>query len=290
MPYRYLLWYLKIMDFERENSQNSAFWDEACGTTFAIENKIDISDPSGIREFDEKYFDFYPYLIEELEWILSDSKSVIEVGIGVGSVSRYLAKRVDSYVGMDVAKSPCAFVDSSLRDQGLSGIVMNSSILDPCASHLVGTFDAAVSIGCLHHTGDLTRAITNLEHYVKPGGKVLIMVYYCFMPKRVVLHPLRCIKEVIKTAILSGEKIVFDEQDYRMRKSNDRNTSGAGAPITAYTSKKYFHERRSVLYKARLRNSHQLRFFGLTVSRKFLLKFISPGLGVNVYARGIKPK
>ena len=62
-------------------------------------------------------------------------------------------------------------------------------------------FDGVVSIGCLHHTGNIYKAVSEIYRVLKPGGQALVMLY--------------------------------NEEG---KKNVDRNTQGEDAPFTEYTS------------------------------------------------------
>src|SRR5205823_9383943 len=40
-----------------------------------------------------------------------------------------------------------------------------------------GSFEVVVSIGCLHHTGNVPRAISEVHRVLAAGGTALIMLY-----------------------------------------------------------------------------------------------------------------
>jgi SAM-dependent methyltransferase len=270
------------------NQQNREFWDEACGSTFAMERNIDLRDLANLAKFDDAYHSFYPYLKEELDWVLGDSKRVIEVGLGLGTTSRYVAKRVPDYVGLDIAAGPCSFTQMSFDHYNLVGKVVCGSILDDSLVRDLGLFDSAIAIGSLHHTGDLDRALKNLEGIVKPGGRILVMVYYSFMPKRILMQPYKTFKEFRHSVSRSNSQFSWLEMNSNMRGHSDKNSAGVEAPITAYTSRKFFSARNRVSYKTRLRNSHRIKIWRYEIPRNIVLKTISWLIGVTIYARGEK--
>jgi len=50
-----------------------------------------------------------------------------------------------------------------------------ANLLEPLA--LTTSFDFVWSFGVLHHTGDTRRSFDNVQKMVKPGGKLLLMIY-----------------------------------------------------------------------------------------------------------------
>ena len=272
-------------DFEFDN-QNRLFWNEICGTTFAQLNKIELKDLSQIKLFDELYFRFYPYLFKELNWVLEGSKNCIEIGLGAGTVSRYLASHCGEYSGQDISDKSCDFVKSTFEYMNLKGNITNRSILDTYKSNEIEKYDSAVAIGSLHHTGDLNLALKNLESLVKPGGKILIMVYNYSQPKRVLFNPIMFISNIIY--VLFNKQFSFEEKNRLVRKASDKNLKGEAAPITTYASRKIFSNRNEFNYTFTLKNSHKLGYKFLYIPRRFVLTFLSPFIGTDIYARGIR--
>ena len=73
------------------DDQNASFWNEPCGTTAALNNGFDLNTKQGREDFDRWYWGFYPYLMPLVDEAINDAKSVLEIGIGSGSLSRYLS-------------------------------------------------------------------------------------------------------------------------------------------------------------------------------------------------------
>jgi SAM-dependent methyltransferase len=58
--------------------------------------------------------------------------------------------------------------------RGVEQVVQSSALDIPWSD---ATFDAVVSIGCLHHTGNLERSNAEVHRVLKPGGVALVMLY-----------------------------------------------------------------------------------------------------------------
>ena len=140
--------------------------------------------------FDKKYFAQYPFLYEYLNKFFG---CVLEVGTGYGTVAQYLAEKCESYTGLDIAEGPLKI----LKERGLDNEQGNVLSLPYPDNH----FDGVVSIGCIHHTGNMQKAAHELIRVLKPGGRLLVMVYNA-----------------------EGKKAV------------DRNTQGEDAPHTDYAT------------------------------------------------------
>jgi len=268
------------------DAQNRKFWNEICGTTFAELNKIELKDVSQLSLFDKLYFEFYPYLFDELDWVLEGAKNCVEVGLGAGTTSRYLASRTKEYLGIDISDASCNFVRSSFEFLQLMGKFENRSILDSISVEELNRFDCAVAIGSLHHTGDLDVALKNLELMVKPGGRLLIMIYNYAQPKRILHNPLLFVAN--KLNVVQKKQFSFVEKSEFIRRASDKNTKGDSAPLTIYSSKDFFMHGKIVKYSCTLKNSHKLGYKSFYIPRNWALKYFSSIFGTDIYARGIK--
>lgn len=144
------------------DQRNAEFWDEVCGTNLARRTKT----LDNLEAFDAEYFKLYPFLPEYLDKIRGH---VLEIGIGYGTVAHYLSVRCCSYLGLDIAERPLQV----LAARGLDGRQGNALDL-PFPD---GSFDSVVSIGCIHHTGNMPRAVGEIRRVLRSGGCALVMVY-----------------------------------------------------------------------------------------------------------------
>lgn len=266
------------------DSKNALYWSEPCGTPRANKMKLNLQKSEDLKIFDEWYFKFYSYLEHYLENTIEINNEVLEIGIGLGTVSRFLATRVKNLDLVDIAPDAIAFTKKSLVD--LNNVrYFTESILDFKPSK---KYDSIIAIGSLHHTGQLESAITNLEQFLKPGGKILIMVYYAFQPRRLILSPLQCLKNYVQIKNKREPNYIFQEHHEWLRKKADANSMGEAAPNTAYTSRKFFNHRPQMFYNVQLNNTHGIPFTNRMIGRNFLLKNLSRYIGCDIYAIGTK--
>ncbi len=213
---------------------NSAYWDEPCGTTRLDHLGIGAADarsPQALKAFDEFFFAFYPYLDRLIPFPSFAGKDVLEVGLGMGSVSQRIAVSGGRLTGLDIAQGPVDTVNTRMRQMGFPAAAQTGSILDaPFADQ---SFDYVVSIGCLHHTGDLPRAIAEVHRVLRKGGEAFLMLYYAYSPKRWLLWPFATMRHLL---LSGGQRVV--EATASERAGYDRTTDGAAPPETVFTSKR----------------------------------------------------
>jgi len=165
---------------------NSEYWNELCGSRAARKLGITAGDPQGVQTFDAWFFDFYPYIKGErfIPWGLLEGSRVLEIGLGYGTVSRRLGDASKHVVSLDIATNAVKFV----RDTAPKVSPVTSSALQlPFAD---GVFDYVITLGCLHHTGDMEAAIRECLRVLRPGGRMVLMVYNRYSYKRWIVSPL----------------------------------------------------------------------------------------------------
>jgi len=272
---------------EDADAANAEFWNYLCGTNAATYMGFDLDTREGVGQFDAWYMGFYPYLPAYIDNTVDSAQSCLEVGIGLGTVSRYLSRNVHELSALDVAPQPCIFLKKSLESEKVVLHTINTSILEGTISDRGGTrFDCAIAIGSLHHSGNLNLALDNLINSVKPGGKLLVMVYNEFSLYRLVKNPLRFCRRLINSKF--KQNYTWSESDGPVRGVNDSNDQGIPAPHTAYSSKRLFTARQDSTWKVNSENVSDFMLLKKHVGRKNLLRYVKNFGGLDLYATGIK--
>ena len=210
------------------DEQNQSFWDELCGTSQARSLGITEITPETIARFDEWYMQFYPYLARYLDDLNVDGRAVLEIGLGFGTVGQILASRGARYHGADIAAGPVAMMRDRLRWLGRpdEGSVLQASVLELPWNDK--TFDVVVSIGCLHHTGHLPRAVPEVHRVLVPGGLAFVMLYNAHSFRQLVVVR----RERLRAAWARRSSAE------RVRAMYDTNTAGEAAPHTDFVSRR----------------------------------------------------
>jgi SAM-dependent methyltransferase len=203
---------------------NADFWNTLCGWNMAQAAGITGDNPDDLRRFDDLYLSYYPYLTDYVATDLS-GRQVLEIGLGFGTLGQLLASRGAEYHGVDIAAGPVSVMRRRIGGLGLpEESVRQASALElPFAD---ASFDYVYSIGCLHHTGDLQRSISEVHRVLRPGGRVVAMLYY--------RHSLRRLALGLRHRLKRGQERSFDDE---MRDLYDAHAAGEGAPHTDFVSK-----------------------------------------------------
>jgi SAM-dependent methyltransferase len=256
------------------DARNAAFWDELCGSSLAKSLGIDSIDRTSLRRFDVAYMTLYPYLSDYLELDRLRGERVLEIGLGFGTVSQLLAASGAVYHGVDIAPGPVETVRSRLKLEGLPGVerVVQASVLG--LPYGGCSFDRVVAIGCLHHTGDLARSISEVHRVLAPRGRAVVMIYNS--------QSLRLYRERLRGLLRRKRR---DEEAERLRSLYDVNLTGEAAPHTDYTSRpearRLFGKFSSV--RVEVRNCDPMRFGPIVVPREWLLQNVARVLGTDLY-------
>ena len=264
------------------DAANAGFWDELCGSTLARSLGIDSATPENLARFDKAYLEAYPYLTGYLPGAgVNPGRRLLEIGLGYGTVSQILAERGFDYNGLDIAAGPVEMVRQRLRYLGVDSPderVIAHSVLE--MPHPAESFDDVVTIGCLHHTGDLKRAVSQVHKVLRPGGRALVMVYNKNSYRRFKMAAGR-----IPERFRGGEG--GDEQ---MRHAYDHNTEGRAAPATEYVSVRGAKELFAAFstLKVSRENFDYTNFRGRPVSRDFLLGIPAHRAGLDLYIEATK--
>jgi SAM-dependent methyltransferase len=213
-------------DQDRIDVRNATFWDELCGSGLARSLGIQTVDRDALRRFDAAYMEMYPYLWRYLDLVGVRDRRVLEIGLGFGTVGQLLASAGTVYHGVDIAAGPVEMMRDRLRLEGLDGeerVVRGSALDLPYGG---GSFDRVVTIGCLHHTGDLPRSVAEVHRVLAPGGRALVMIYNS-----------RSLRQFTQKARAFLTRKRGEEADEWLRAHYDANLAGDAAPHIDYTSK-----------------------------------------------------
>jgi len=210
------------------NKRNATFWNELCGSGLARMIGITDHSPESLRRFDEAFMALYPYLDG---YIASDDpkgKKVLEIGLGYGTLGQSLASRGYDYYGLDIAEGPVGMMRyrlDLLGQDGPSKVQVGSALEIP---HQDASFDYVYTIGCLHHTGNVRQAVSEVYRVLAPGGRAIVMLYNRHSFRLLVQVPWQRLR-----SLFADNERSFGE---RLRALSDTNAQGAAAPHVDYTS------------------------------------------------------
>ncbi|HRJ70658.1 MAG TPA: class I SAM-dependent methyltransferase [Terrimicrobiaceae bacterium] len=216
------------------DAANSSFWTTPCGTLAAQALGLADTSAASVRKFDDWYFEFYPYLKHHIGLADAPNHDVLEVGLGYGSVAQKFMESAKSYSGLDIAEGPVLFARHRADTLGVKADVRQGSILAPPWPD--GSFDQIVAIGCLHHTGDLQRAISQCHRLLRPGGTLRFMVYNSLSYRQLRDFPGHFARGIVGEFLGSGFHFDGAPGD---RAKYDITPDGKAAPHTDFCSPRW---------------------------------------------------
>lgn len=255
--------------------QNQTFWDELCGTSLAKSLGISASSPENLRKFDAAYMGLYPYLAGYVDSEALAGRAVLEVGLGYGTLGQALAAKGAQYFGIDIATGPVTMMRHRMRMLGQpEHQIEQGSVLE--LPHAEARFDFVYSVGVLHHTGNLPRAIEQVYRVLRPGGKAIIMLYN--------RHSFRQFLLASKRRSQSNSDHTFKQN---VRAAYDSNSKGEAAPHTDYVTRtevRYlFKQFAQVRIDTQNFDDYSLLDGRLFVSRKHFLNNLARLVGLDLY-------
>jgi SAM-dependent methyltransferase len=273
------------MNLPPTDKANAEFWDELCGTAFAKELGIVDHTTTSLQKFDQAYLDFYPYLLDRVPVTAMRSMRVLEAGLGYGTLGQRIAEHAADYLGLDIAAGPVKMMSERLRMRGLRGKATQGSMLNcPVAD---ASFDAVVSIGCFHHTGDTQRCLDETWRVLRPGGWAYLMVYNRFSLRQWKLWPRLTYRAWRAERI--GARI--EPATASQRIAYDPNSAGGAAPETDFFSIGQVRRMLSRFSTVQFwkENCDDMLFRGRKViRRKHLLPIVGPLAGLDIYVAARK--
>lgn len=273
-------------DVDRKNSE---FWDELCGSGLAKSLNIDAITVESLKRFDAAYLEIYPYLDR---YVLNENlseKKVLEIGLGYGTLSQLIASTGCDYFGLDIATNPVRMVQYRLSQLGKKNkeeqIQVGSAL---CIPHHDESFDYVYSIGCLHHTGNLTQSLTEVFRVLKPGGKAIIMLYNRNSFRQLVQVPWQKFKQFFNRQ----QKAKNQNFSAFVRSLYDSNAVGEAAPHTDYVSSRQVRNLLSnfstVDIEVQNFDTYVLLRGKVVIHREKLLNNVAHSLGLDLYITAIK--
>ncbi len=150
------------------------FWNSRpCGTQF-----------TGLEWGDRTFFDSVererylrqPFMREVVGFDRYAGKKLLEIGCGLGTDTLQFARGGALTTGVDLTEESVALARKRFEIYGVPGefrVADAENLPFPDA-----TFDVVYSFGVLHHTPDTPKAVREVERVLKPGGRIVIMLYH----------------------------------------------------------------------------------------------------------------
>lgn len=128
------------------------------------------------EEYDKFRYRNEGHILKCLDEIDFESKHTLEIGLGEGADSEQIIRRGAIWSGVDLTEESVRRVQTRMELKNLkySAIKQGSALELPFDDN---SFDIIFSHGVLHHVPDINRAQQEIWRILKPGGKLIVMLY-----------------------------------------------------------------------------------------------------------------
>ncbi len=167
--------FTKIETGDRYKDEVQAQWnDNPCGSQHGGEaRRYSLTWFQAVEE--HRYGEYAPWMPEVMEFSQHPRKKVLEVGAGMGTDLAQFARHGSYVTDVDLAAGHLAAAKENFRVRGLEcEFVHHDAEGLPFEDN---TFDVVYSNGVIHHTPNTRLVIDEMYRVLKPGGRVIVMVY-----------------------------------------------------------------------------------------------------------------
>lgn len=139
-----------------------------------------------------RYQEYAPWMPEVMEFDRHRGRDVLEIGAGLGTDLSQFARHGARVTDVDLSSGHLRLAEENFALRGLVGRFIHHD-----AERLPfddASFDVVYSNGVLHHTPDTARLVAEIHRVLRPGGRVIAMVYaessFHFWYRQVWIHGL----------------------------------------------------------------------------------------------------
>ncbi len=122
-----------------------------------------------------RYGQYAPWMPETMEFTKHSAKRLLEIGGGLGADLCQFALHGAQVTDLDLSLGHLELARENFKLRGLPGRFIHHDAEDlPFDDN---SFDVVYSSGVLHHTPNTIRVVREIYRVLKPGGRVIVMVY-----------------------------------------------------------------------------------------------------------------
>lgn len=151
------------------------FWDaHPCGESQV--EALGADHDAFFHRYDAFRYSREAHILRRLKEIDFQAKHVLEIGLGQGADSEKIIQQGAIWSGLDVSPESISRVAARLRLRGLpyQRLERGSALSIPFPDN---SFDIVFSHGVLHHIPDVITAQKEIARVLKPGGRLIAMLY-----------------------------------------------------------------------------------------------------------------
>jgi ubiquinone/menaquinone biosynthesis C-methylase UbiE len=160
-------------DYYKDEVQRQ--WDrDPCGSQYAKSTAPDTLE--WYLEVERHRYGVYgPWMPKLMEFAQHRGERLLELGAGLGTDHAQFAKNGAITTDLDLSAGHLEHARRNFALRGLHGEFVHGDAENMPFGD--GTFDIVYSNGVIHHTPNTARVVDEMFRVLKPGGKVIVMVY-----------------------------------------------------------------------------------------------------------------
>lgn len=165
--------WISTADWDKNEIQEQ--WNrDACGSQYVKDAKVETLEWY-LQVEAYRYDEYGPWMPETMEFDRHAGKQLLEVGAGIGTDLSRFARGGAHVTDLDISAGHLAHAQTNFRLRGLKGRFFHGDAENMPFED--GVFDVVYSNGVIHHSPDTGRIVDEMWRVLKPGGRIIIMVY-----------------------------------------------------------------------------------------------------------------
>lgn len=154
---------------QKETLSTKEYWTQSIPMSFVTERYSYLEK----REF---RYSLQDYMAEAFEFHKFTGQLVLDLGCGSGIDSAEFAQYGAEVVSIDLTRKACELTHDLMIEAEMEHKVIQASVLS--LPFKDGSFDCIYCFGVLHHIPTPEFALAEVSRVLKPGGKVMVMLYH----------------------------------------------------------------------------------------------------------------
>jgi ubiquinone/menaquinone biosynthesis C-methylase UbiE len=173
-----------------------------------------------------RYGVYAPWMPGTMEFNRHAGRRVLELGGGMGTDLAQFARHGSIVTDLDLSSGHLELAKENFRLRGLTGeFLLHDMERLPFEDN---RFDVVYSNGVLHHTPNTRLAVDEIHRVLKPGGRVIVMVY--------AENSLHYWRNLVGQIGLKEEQLLVHSMGEIMSRAVERSDNAAARPLVkAYT-------------------------------------------------------